>query len=95
MKLRQYVLLGAVIGLALPALLIAFAVATGRYFESSVVAVVIPGFFPFSSSDPGHEMSWAAMALAFLLNACAFASLGLLVGLLRRGITQPTGQRDI
>lgn len=94
MTLRRYIFHGASVGLVLPALLIAFAVATGSFFESPVVAVAIVGFLPFGSSDPEQEMSWACTALAFLLNAGAFGLLGLLVGLLHRRAAQSVGQAD-
>jgi hypothetical protein len=57
MKLKWYFLVGSVVGLVMPALLIAIAVGSGYVFESPTVALALPGFLPFGSSDPEDEMS--------------------------------------
>lgn len=94
MQLRRYFLVGASIGLVLPALLIAFVLATGSPVESRVVVMAVPGFLPFGSTDPEQEMSWLFTVLAFLLNAISFGLLGLLLGFWRWRVAQPVGQTD-
>ena len=93
MKLKRYFLIGLLAGLVAPALLIFFSITAHHVFESWVVAMAIPGFLPFSSTDPEQEMSWFSAMVAFALNAGVFGFLGLLFGVLRNRNAHPALQR--
>lgn len=94
MKLQRYFLVGCLIGIAMPALLIAFSAAARHTFESAATIMAVPGFLPFVSSDPEEEMSWFKLVLAFLLNALVFGCLALLAGFFRRHGAQPGTAAD-
>jgi hypothetical protein len=94
MKLKRYFFFGVLVGLVAPALLIVFSITAHHVFESWVVALVIPGFLPFGSTDPGQEMSWLSTMAAFALNAGVFGFLGLLLGVLLNRNAQPSAPAD-
>ena len=92
MKVKRYFLIGFIAGLVVPAPLIAFSIINHHVFESWAVAVVIPGFLPFGSTDPEQEMSWLSTITAFGLNGGIFGCLGLLFGGLRNRNAQPVSR---
>lgn len=94
MKLRHYFLIGCLSGIVLSAAVIAFSMVARHTFESVVVAVALPGFLPFASSDPEQEMSWLVLALAFLLNSLVFGGLALLLGSLSAWLAQPAAELE-
>jgi len=94
MKLNRYFLIGFLAGLVAPALLIAFSISTHHVFESWATTVVIPGFLPFSSTDPEQEMSWLTTMAAFALNAGIFGCVGVFFGMLRNRNAQPGAPAD-
>lgn len=94
MKVKQYVLLGCLVGVLAPAALLAVSVATHHVFESWAAAALIPGFLPFGSSDPEEQMSWLQVVAGLALNAAFFGVIGLFVGSLLKGRAQPDAPAD-
>lgn len=86
MRLNKLIILGATFGFMAPVAAVTIAAITRHSFESVAMLFLLPGFIPFASADPEHQLSAIELGAAFTFNIFIFALLGYLFGLLRSRI---------